>query len=60
VDKFYLYSNDSKDKYKAVLKPYTTSGLVTLIEWPTHVPAKGKQSQTQCMGESVERRWRGA
>jgi hypothetical protein len=50
VDKFYFYSNDSKDKYKTVLKPYIASGVATLIEWPTTLSANGKQAQTQCLG----------
>lgn len=34
VDHFYLYNNNSRDRYLDVLDPYIRSGIVTLIQWP--------------------------
>lgn len=33
VEHFYLYNNNSKDKYEEVLKPYIQSGQVELLQW---------------------------
>ena len=46
VAHFYLYSNESRDRYRAVLAPFEAAGVVTLREWPTRV--KGRQAHTQC------------
>lgn len=35
VEHFWLYSNNSTDHYKEVLKPYIDSKTVELIEWPS-------------------------
>lgn len=35
VEHFWLYSNNSTDNYKKVLKPYIDSGVVELTEWPS-------------------------
>lgn len=53
VDKFYFYSNESKDRYKAVLHPYIESGVATLIEQPVVLSPNGKQAITQCHGASA-------
>jgi hypothetical protein len=34
VDHFYMYNNNSDDKYEKVLKPYIKEGSITLIDWP--------------------------
>jgi hypothetical protein len=34
VDHFYLYNNGSFDRFREVLRPYISEGLVTLIYWP--------------------------
>lgn len=36
VDHFYLYDNNSKDRYKNVLAPYIKKGIVTLVSWPDY------------------------
>lgn len=38
VEHCFLYNNFSQDNYEEVLKPYRTSGRVTLIDWP-YTPA---------------------
>ena len=35
VEHFYLYNNNSEDNFIQVLQPYITTGIVTLIDWPT-------------------------
>lgn len=37
VDHFYLYNNNSYDRYWNVLKPYVAEGIVTLIAWPDYL-----------------------
>ncbi len=37
VDHFYLYNNNSKDRYFEVLEPYIKQGLVTLTQWPDNL-----------------------
>lgn len=37
VDHFYLYNNNSSDRFYEVLKPYITQGVVTLIHWPDYL-----------------------
>lgn len=37
VDHFYLYNNNSVDRFNEVLKPYITQGMVTLIHWPDYL-----------------------
>lgn len=34
VEHFYLYNNNSEDKFQEVLQPYIDRGLVTLTDWP--------------------------
>ncbi len=34
VDHFYLYNNNSTDRFASVLKPYIKKKIVTLINWP--------------------------
>lgn len=34
VDHFYLYDNNSKDRFKTILSPYIKKGIVTFISWP--------------------------
>jgi hypothetical protein len=34
IDHFYLYNNNSTDKYEEVIQPYVDSGVITLIDWP--------------------------
>lgn len=34
VEHFYMYNNNSTDRYKEILEPYIVKGLVTLIDWP--------------------------
>jgi hypothetical protein len=34
VDHFYLYNNNSWDRFRKILAPYVKAGLVTLIPWP--------------------------
>ena len=33
IDHFYMYNNNSEDKYLVVLQPYIDKGYVTLIQW---------------------------
>lgn len=48
VDHFYLYSNESTDKYRAVLQRHIDAGHATLIEWPTQTSKGSNQVSTQC------------
>jgi hypothetical protein len=34
VDHFYLYNNNSSDRFYEVLRPYVDRGIVSLIQWP--------------------------
>lgn len=38
VEHFWLYNNESKDNYMAVLQPYIDAGIVELTEWPNQWP----------------------
>lgn len=40
VDHFYLYNNNSTDKYKEELQQFVDEGIVDLIEWPMPHPAQ--------------------
>jgi hypothetical protein len=44
VEHFYLYSHMSEDNFLEVLDPYTSAGLVTLVEWnfPRAGPSVGR------------------
>jgi len=48
VEKFYLYNNLSTDDYKRILKPYTDSKLVELIEWQHKQKNIGEWNGIQC------------
>jgi hypothetical protein len=37
VEHFYLYNNNSTDRYYNVLRPYIRKGIVTLINWPDYL-----------------------
>lgn len=50
VDHFYMYNNNSTDKYLDVLKPYINSGKVTLINWPY------QQAQIKAYRDCIEKR----
>lgn len=34
VDHFYLYNNNSVDRFREVLNPYIKQGIVSLVQWP--------------------------
>lgn len=36
VDHFYLYQNNSSDKYLSIISPYMEKGTITLIDWPDY------------------------
>jgi hypothetical protein len=40
IDHFYLYNNESTDRFMEVLTPYVKKGIVTLIHWPDRFPKK--------------------
>src|SRR6266481_3328707 len=54
VTQFYLYDNGSRDHAYEVLRPFISSGLVTLQHWP------GKAGQRSAYRDCVARRWRAA
>lgn len=33
IDHFFMYNNNSTDRYRDILKPYMDAGLVTLVDW---------------------------
>ena len=39
VDHFYLYNSGSRDRSREALAPYIKEGIVTLIDWPNHLPS---------------------
>ncbi|WP_333679381.1 glycosyltransferase family 92 protein [Dyella sp.] len=47
VERFYLYNNNSADRYLDVLQPHIASGAVVLHEWPQH-PAQ-LQAYEHCL-----------
>lgn len=34
VDHFYLYNNNSVDRFREVINPYIKQGIVSLVQWP--------------------------
>lgn len=56
IDHFYLYNNNSLDKFREVLQPYLDKGVVTLIDFP------GEQMQLKAYSDfysnySQETQW---
>ncbi|HUA79067.1 MAG TPA: glycosyltransferase family 92 protein [Dyella sp.] len=47
VERFYLYNNNSSDRYLDALQPHIASGAVVLHEWPQH-PAQ-LQAYEHCL-----------
>jgi GT2 family glycosyltransferase/SAM-dependent methyltransferase len=47
VERFYLYNNNSSDRYLDALQPHIASGAVVLHEWPRH-PAQ-LQAYEHCL-----------
>ncbi|GGA27673.1 glycosyltransferase family 92 protein [Dyella nitratireducens] len=47
VERFYLYNNNSSDRYLDALQPHMASGAVVLHEWPQH-PAQ-LQAYEHCL-----------
>ena len=47
VDHFYLYENNSKDKYRVALNPYIKKGIVTLISWPDYFESHAGEFEPQ-------------
>lgn len=45
VDHFYLYDNNSRDRFRSILNPYIKRGIVTLIPWPDFFETHSGQSE---------------
>lgn len=43
VDHFYLYDNNSKDRFRSILNPYIKKEIVTLISWPDYFPKRKEE-----------------
>lgn len=43
VDHFYLYDNNSKDRFKSILNPYIKKRIVTLISWPDYFGSRKEE-----------------
>ena len=47
VDHFYLYDNNSKDRFRAILNPYIKKGVVTLISWPDYFENRSGENEVK-------------
>jgi hypothetical protein len=46
IEKFFLYNNNSEDKYEPVLAPHIADGIVTLHDFPNPLPPPGRWRTT--------------
>lgn len=47
VDHFYLYDNNSKDRFRTILNPYIKKGIVTLIPWPDYFENRSGENEVK-------------
>lgn len=60
VEHFYLYNNDSQDKFRPILKPYIAQGIVELIDWPSKEKGGNwmpdqRRAYNQCISGSIHK-----